>query len=51
MPCGTASIPFSRTSLEIVELDSGFPVGEGNTSPFAPVQLSSIVDNLPCRPA
>ncbi len=41
IPCGTASIPFSRTSLEIVESDSGFPVGDGNTSPFAPVRSAA----------
>ena len=42
IPCGTASMRFSRTSLEIVELDSGFPVGDGNTSPFAPVQSAAF---------
>ena len=39
IPCGTASIPFARTSLEIVELDSGFPAGDGNTSSVASAAL------------
>ena len=42
IPCGTASIPFSRTSLEIVESDSGFPVGDGKTSPFASVRSAAL---------
>ena len=42
IPGGMASIPFSRTSLEIVELDSGFPVGDGKTSPVAPVRWAAL---------
>ena len=42
IPCGTASIPFARTSLEIVELDSGFPVGDGKTNPVASVRWAAL---------
>ena len=42
IPCGTASIPFSRTSLEIVESDSGLPVGDGNTSPVVSVRWAAL---------
>ena len=43
IPCGTASMRFSRTSLEIVESDSGFAVGDGNTSPVASVRSAALL--------